>query len=151
MYIIHSYFKKSCKFYCCLLFKMFMLTYIIAIFYFHNNFNTSFAWYTKNNLKKRRYLCFLLFLYLIFYSPQYTVFLEFLWKESLNSDSHQFHQYQQNKTNNYLSSKVNSLNTKDHDMWHEMLKIQILALDRHKNVAGVNRVDGTPTLITAWC
>jgi hypothetical protein len=102
-------------------------------------------------LKKRRYLCFLLFLYLIFYPPQYTVFLEFLWKESLNSDSHQFHQYQQNKTNNYLSSKLNSLNTKDHDMWHEMLKIQILALDRHKNVAGVNRVDGTPTLITAWC
>ena len=80
----------------------------------------------KNNLKKKEDIyvfCYFFILYSILLS---ILFLEFLWKESLNSDSHQFHQYQQNKTNNHLSSKLNSLNTKD-DMWHEMLKIQIEA------------------------
>ena len=48
-----------------------MLTYIIAIFYFHNNFNTSFAWYTKNNLKKKEDIyvfCYFFILYSILLS-----------------------------------------------------------------------------------
>ena len=73
-------------------------------------------------------------------------------KESLNSDGHQFYQYQQNK---------DSLNSDGHQFhhyqqhlilthciqkkpWHMTLEIQVLAWDRHKNVASE-----TPTL-SSW-
>jgi hypothetical protein len=41
-----------------------------------------------------------------------------------------------NKTNNHLTSWLNSLNTKR--LCHVTLEIQVLAWDRHKNVVGLN-------------
>ena len=51
-----------------------------------------------------------------------------LWKE--NSDSQQFHQYQ-----NHLSLRTRQ--------WHMVLVIQVLAWDRHKNMAGLNQLMGS--------
>ena len=42
--------------------------------------------------------------------------LKWLWKESLNSDSHQFHQYQQNKQSPLILTEVTE-HKKDHDVW----------------------------------
>jgi hypothetical protein len=51
-----------------------------------------------------------------------------LWKE--NSDGQQFHQYQ-----NHLSLRTRQ--------WHMVLEIQVLAWDRHKNMAGLNQLMGS--------
>jgi len=56
----------------------------------------------------------------------------FLWKESLNNDGHQFHQYQQN----------NELTEYKKIPQHMTLEIQVLAWDRHKNVTGLNYLMG---------
>ena len=58
-----------------------------------------------------------------------------LWRESLDSDGHQLHKYQQNKANNHFS-----LNTK-----------KTTTYDRHKNVAGLNQLMGSqPFLLDNW-
>ena len=49
-----------------------------------------------------------------------------LWKESLNSDGQQFHQYQQNKQSPLTEHKKQTR--------HMMLEIQVLAWDRHTKV-----------------
>jgi len=59
-----------------------------------------------------------------------------IWKESLNSDDQQLHQYQQ--------SKQPPLTTKRPR--HMVLTFQALDLDRHKNVAGLNLLMGSPIL-----
>ena len=61
-------------------------------------------------------------------------------KESLNSDGHQFHQYQQNEQSPLIPT--DSLKTKkvQNDM---TLEIQVLAWDRYKNVTGLNRLMGS--------
>ena len=47
-----------------------------------------------------------------------------------------------NKTNNHLSPKLNSLNTKDHDL---------PAWNRHKNVACLNQLMGShPSILDNW-
>ena len=50
-------------------------------------------------------------------------------KESLISDGHQFHQYQQNE-----QSPLSLAHWTQKRPWHMTLEIQILAWDRHKNV-----------------
>ena len=69
-----------------------------------------------------------------------------LWKESLNSDSHQLHQYQQNEQsplvwNHWMQKKKTSR--------HMMLEIQFfLAWHKHKtNVAELNLLMGYPSLL----
>jgi hypothetical protein len=59
-----------------------------------------------------------------------------LLKESLNSDSQQFHQYQQSEQ---TTSHIKSLNIKkkDHDTCMT-LGIRVLAWDRQNIVAGLN-------------
>ena len=55
-------------------------------------------------------------------------------KGSLNIDGQQFHQHQQ---------KEQPPQTIEHKKtWHMALEIKILALDRHKNVAGLNYLIG---------
>jgi hypothetical protein len=46
-----------------------------------------------------------------------------LWKESLNSDGHQFHQYQQKEQSSFI---LNSMNTqkKDHDIWQYVDRVK---------------------------
>jgi hypothetical protein len=46
----------------------------------------------------------------------HAVELQRLWKESLNSDGHQFHQYQQNEQSTLILSEFTEHN-KDHDIW----------------------------------
>jgi len=52
--------------------------------------------------------------------------MTYLWKESLNIDGQQFHQYQQSEKSPLTLS-------------HVSLEINVLALDKHKHVAGLNR------------
>jgi len=61
-----------------------------------------------------------------------------LLKESLNSDSQQFYQYQQNK-----QSPLTITHWTQKRPWHMALEIQVLAWDRHKNVEGLNRLIGS--------
>ena len=65
----------------------------------------------------------------------YKVILISLWKESLNSDSHQFHQYQQN---------LNSLNTKI--LQHNDIGNPGPDLGQAQQCYGVKLVNGIPTL-----
>ena len=51
-----------------------------------------------------------------FASLLHAVELQRLWKESLNSDGHQFHQYQQNEQSTLILSELTEHN-KDHDIW----------------------------------
>ena len=62
-----------------------------------------------------------------------------LWKESLNSDGHQLHQYQQNKQSPLILTELTE---------HETPR-QVLAWDRHKKNGGVKPVNGIPT-IPSW-
>ena len=73
-------------------------------------------------------------------------------KESLNSDGEHFHQYQQN--HNHQQKEQLPLtsthwtyknNTTSFD-----LEIQVLAWDRHKNVAGLNRLIIIPPTLDNW-
>ena len=54
-----------------------------------------------------------------------------LWKENLNSDGHQFHQFQQNDQSPFILIE----NKKLHNM---TLEIPVLAWDRNRNVAVSN-------------
>ena len=65
-------------------------------------------------------------------TDSYTLILNNLGKESLNSDSHQFYQYQLRKKNLSPSTQKRS--------WYMTFEIQVLAWDRHKNVAGLNQL-----------
>ena len=60
-----------------------------------------------------------------------------LWQESLNTDGQQFHQYQQNEqsplTLTHLTQKQGR---------HITLEIRIIAMDRHTDAAGLNRLIG---------
>ena len=71
----------------------------------------------------------------LFFSSQQLLLLMLL-KESLNSDSQQFHQYQQSEQ---TTSHIKSLNIKkkDHDTCMT-LGIRVLAWDRQNIVAGLN-------------
>jgi hypothetical protein len=60
-----------------------------------------------------------------------------LWKESLNSDGQQFHQYQQNE-----QLSLTFIQWTQKNPWHMTLEIQILDWDRHKTVAGLNWLSG---------
>jgi hypothetical protein len=46
-----------------------------------------------------------------------TIFWFKLWKENLNSDGHQFNQYQQNKQSPLILTEL-AEHKQDHDMWH---------------------------------
>jgi hypothetical protein len=88
------------------------------------------------------------FLFLIckFRSKAYfCMFIKSKRKESLNSDGQQFHQLSTERT---ITSQLNSLNTKNimHGVWRMTLEIQVLAWERHKNVAGLNWLMGSQTL-----
>ena len=54
-----------------------------------------------------------------------------LWKESLNSNGQQFHQYQQNK-----QSPFTLVNWTQKTPWHMTLEIQVLAWGVYKNMGG---------------
>jgi hypothetical protein len=56
-----------------------------------------------------------------------------LWKESLNRDGYQFHQYQQNEQSSLILIELN-----------EHKKTQVLAWDRHTNVVRLNWLKGFP-------
>ena len=62
-----------------------------------------------------------------------------LWKESLNSNGEQFHQYQQNKQSPF------TLTHWTYKRPRHMMEIQVLAWDRHKHVAGLNQLMGFQT------
>jgi hypothetical protein len=62
-------------------------------------------------------------------------FILMLWKKSLNSDSQQFLQYQQNE-----QSPLTITHWIQKRPQHMMLEIQFLAWERHKNVAGYGMV-----------
>ena len=57
-------------------------------------------------------------------------------KESLNSDGHQFHQYQQKEQLPLIGTK---LTTQIYPR-HMMLEIQILAWDKHTHMVVLNRL-----------
>jgi len=60
-----------------------------------------------------------------------------LWEASLNSDGQQFHQYQQNAQSPLALTQWTHIKP-----WPMTLEIQVLAWDRHKHVAGLNRLMG---------
>ena len=51
-----------------------------------------------------------------------------IWKESLNSDGQQFHQYQQSKQLPLISNHWTEIRR-----WHTVMEIQVHAWDWHKN------------------
>jgi len=57
--------------------------------------------------------------------------------QNVYGDGQQFHKYI-SKTNNHLSSQLTE-HEKTHNI-HCMLEIQVLVWDRHKHVAGLNRL-----------
>ena len=61
-----------------------------------------------------------------------------LCRESLNTDGHQFHQYQQNET---IYSSPQFVNIKE-TMTYMTLEIQVLVWDRHRSVAVLNQLMG---------
>ena len=61
-----------------------------------------------------------------------------LWKESLNSDGHQFCQYQQNKQSPLILTELT-----EHKKTPRHMKVEILAWDRHKHVEGLNLLMGS--------
>ena len=61
-----------------------------------------------------------------------------LWTESLDSDGQQFHKYQQNK-----KSPFTLTHRTQNRPQHIMLEIQVLAWDKHNNVAGLNQLMGS--------
>ena len=61
-----------------------------------------------------------------------------LWKESLNSNGEQFHQYQQNKQSSFTWTHWTQKRPQ-----HMMLEIQVLAWDSHTHVAGLNQLMGS--------
>ena len=86
-----------------------------------------------------------------------------MWQESLNSDGHQFHQYQQNEqspltyrkfkqwwssippisTKQTITFHLNWTPQTQKRPWHMTLKIQVLSWNRHKIVAGLNWLVGS--------
>ena len=63
-----------------------------------------------------------------------------LWKESLNNDGQQLHQYQQNEQPPLTSNNTTT---------YRVLEIKVLDWDRHKNVTGINLLMG-PSLFDKW-
>jgi len=61
----------------------------------------------------------------------FAIFKLFLWKENLNSDGQQLHQYQQIEQTPIIWPR------------HMTLEIQVLAWDRHKKVTKLNRLMGS--------
>lgn len=71
------------------------------------------------------------------------VLLMAVWKESLNSNCYEFHQYQPNEQSplilNWLTSLTHThTNTYNNNIMR--LEIHLLAWDRHTNVAGIKRL-----------
>jgi len=60
-------------------------------------------------------------------------------KKGLNDYGHQFHEYQQNEHSPLILTELTEHKERS---WHMTSIIQILAWDRHKNVAVLNRLMG---------
>ena len=67
-------------------------------------------------------------------------------KEGSNSDGHQFYKYQQNEQSPLILTELTSTKKNPRQM---TMEIQILAWDRHKNAAGLNRLMGFNGVQTA--
>ena len=69
-----------------------------------------------------------------------------LWKKSLNSDGHQFHQFQQNDQSPLIFNLFSTKRT-----WPTTLETQVLVWYRHKEVAGLNQLMGSqPSPLDNW-
>ena len=71
---------------------------------------------------------------------------QLLWKENLNSDGQQFHQYHI-KMNNHLSPRIKEHNKKDHDIWHWKSRPWLVTSTK---CGGGKLVNGIPPLLVNW-
>ena len=66
-----------------------------------------------------------------------------LWKQSINSDGHQFHQHEQNKQSPLMLTQLTE-HKKDHDIW--WWKCRSWIGTGTKNVTGLNSCHGIDIL-----